>query len=127
MGCQAGGLACELIVGQLEKPQVGQDWEALERSDVAAVQAEDAQVDKRHKLQAEPFQAELFQAGHGAPRKEKLGHSARWLACSLRLDGLLRVHVRAGAVAPRESKYRAKTRDEVVSPQGTREPRRSRP
>ena len=92
MGCQAGGLACELIVGQLEKPQVGQDWEALERSDVAAVQAEDAQVDKRHKLQAEPFQAELYQAGHCAPRKAELGHSARWLACSLHLDGLPRVH-----------------------------------
>ena len=109
MGCQAGGLACELIVGQLEKPQVGQDWEALERSDVAAVQAEDAQVHKWHKLQAEPFQAELFQAGHCAPRKEELGHSARWLACSLHLDGLLRVHW----LRDRVRKSRAITRDDT--------------
>ncbi len=109
MGCQAGGLACELIVGQLEKPQVGQDWEALERSDVAAVQAEDAQVDKRHQLQAESCQAELFQAGHCAPRKEELGHSARWLACSLRLDGLPRVHVGGPRARARRasSSYRA--------------------
>jgi hypothetical protein len=89
------GLACELIVGQLENAQFGQDWEALEKSETAAIQAEDAQVDKRRKLQAEPFQAGLFQAGHCAPRKEELGHSRGWLACSLHLDGLLRVHVEA--------------------------------